>query len=180
MYVAQPAQSITKPTITQEKQSPQTTANTTALLPEGGMNLANIRKMVASQQKQPDAQVLLTEDTLHKAWQQFIEKLAHNPSASNNFKLARLQVVDLEQFDIYTDTVIQQKFIEMERGPLNEHIHGFFKNRQIKYNVLLDEQQEEVEPKERPLSPREQYLKIIEMYPIVKEFKDKMGLDLDY
>jgi hypothetical protein len=39
---------------------------------------------------------------------------------------------------------------------------------------------EDVEPKERPLSPREQYLKIIEMYPIVKEFKDKLGLGLDY
>jgi len=180
LYVEQAAQTNVKQNIAQEKQVPQPTANPSVMIPEGGMSLANIRKMVASQQKQPDVQVLLTEESLQMAWQQFIEKLAHNPSASNNFKLARLQVVDLEQFDIYTDTVIQQKFIEMERGQLIEHLHDFFKNRQIKYNVLLDEQVEDVEPKERPLSPREQYLKIIEMYPIVKEFKDKLGLGLDY
>ena len=180
LYVEQAAQTNAKQSLAQEKQSPQLSSNPSALVPEGGMSLANIRKMVASQQKQPDAQVLLTSDSLQMAWQLYIEKLVNNPSACNNFKLARLQVVDLEQFDVYTDTVIQQKFIEMERGPLIEHIHNFFKNRQIKYNVVLEEQIEDAEPKERPLSAREQYLKIIEMYPLVKEFKDKMGLDLDY
>jgi DNA polymerase-3 subunit gamma/tau len=180
LYVEQAAQTNARQSLAQEKQSPQLSSNPSALVPEGGMSLANIRKMVASQQKQPDAQVLLTSDSLQMAWQLYIEKLVNNPSACNNFKLARLQVVDLEQFDVYTDTVIQQKFIEMERGPLIEHIHNFFKNRQIKYNVVLEEQIEDAEPKERPLSAREQYLKIIEMYPLVKEFKDKMGLDLDY
>lgn len=181
LYVEHVPASNEKQAVSQLPTPPKPTAPVvTTVIQEGGINLANIRKLVSSQQKQPDAQVLLTENSLREAWQIFIEKLAYNPSAANNFKLARLQVVDLEQFDIYTETVIQQKFIEMERGQLIEHLHGFFKNRQIKYNVLLEEIIEEVETKERPLTPREQYFKIIEMYPLVKEFKDKMGLELDY
>jgi len=31
-----------------------------------------------------------------------------------------------------------------------------------------------------PLSKREQYLKMIEQYPLVKELKDRLRLELDY
>jgi DNA polymerase-3 subunit gamma/tau len=33
---------------------------------------------------------------------------------------------------------------------------------------------------EVPLTAREQYQKIIEQYPLVKELKDKLRLELDY
>jgi hypothetical protein len=34
--------------------------------------------------------------------------------------------------------------------------------------------------KDQPLSLREQYFKMIERYPIIKEMRDQLNLDLDY
>jgi hypothetical protein len=35
-------------------------------------------------------------------------------------------------------------------------------------------------PAEQSLSQRDQYLKMISMYPLVKEMRDQLNLDLDY
>jgi DNA polymerase-3 subunit gamma/tau len=36
------------------------------------------------------------------------------------------------------------------------------------------------EPVERTLNSKEQFLKMIEEYPLIKELKDKLRLELDY
>jgi DNA polymerase-3 subunit gamma/tau len=33
---------------------------------------------------------------------------------------------------------------------------------------------------DRPLNKREQFLQIVEQYPLVKELKDRLRLELDY
>jgi len=50
----------------------------------------------------------------------------------------------------------------------------------LQFNITLIEGQQEVIIKDLPLSSREQYQKIIEQYPLVKELKDKLRLELDY
>jgi DNA polymerase III subunit gamma/tau len=145
--------------------------------------LAELRKRVAGQQKKNDVQVDITEELLHQAWGMYIEKLQvqKNPSAITNFKLAELRLVDHSNFEVVTESVIQQKFIEAERGQLIEHLQHFFKNRQLKYTLVLEEKElDDNGPKEKPLSSREQYLKMIEMYPAIKDLKDRLGLELDY
>jgi DNA polymerase-3 subunit gamma/tau len=125
---------------------------------------------------------MLNEELLHQAWGQYVEKLTEqkNPSAATNFRLATLRVVDGDTFDVVTESVIQQKFIEAERGGLIEFMQAFFNNRRLKYNLILEEKPEDDTPREKPLSSREQYLKLIELYPMVKELRDRLGLDLDY
>jgi DNA polymerase-3 subunit gamma/tau len=89
--------------------------------------------------------------------------------------------VDAANFEVVTESVIQQKFIEAERGPLIEHLQQFFRNRQLKYTLILEERPDEDHgPKEKPLSSREQYLKMIEIYPAIKDLRDRLGLELDY
>jgi DNA polymerase-3 subunit gamma/tau len=147
------------------------------------MTLAKLRNMVANKQHQVVEQMMLNEELLHQAWGQYVEKLTEqkNPSAATNFRLATLRVVDGDTFDIVTESVIQQKFIEAERGGLIEHMQNFFSNRRLKYNLILEEKKDDDDsPKEKPLSSREQYLKMIEQYPLVKELRDRLGLDLDY
>jgi DNA polymerase-3 subunit gamma/tau len=36
------------------------------------------------------------------------------------------------------------------------------------------------EPGEKPLNKREQFQQIVEQYPLVKELKDRLRLELDY
>jgi DNA polymerase-3 subunit gamma/tau len=150
--------------------------------PKTNMTLANLRKKIANQQRLVEEQTMLNEELLHQAWGQYVEILhdQKNPSAATNFKLANLRVVDGDTFEIITESVIQQKFIEVERGGLIGHMQRFFNNRQLKYNLILEEKAEQEAPEEKPMSSREQYLKLIEMYPLIKELKDRLELDLDY
>ncbi|MFN8244300.1 MAG: DNA polymerase III subunit gamma/tau [Ferruginibacter sp.] len=146
-------------------------------------SLAKIRQQVSNQHKNGQAEIKpLTEEELYLAWGAFIEKLVHkkNHSAVTNFKMARLNVVDENTALIITGSNIQQKFVEQERAALTDHLQAYFRNRQLTYTVIIEETAEPEKPGEKPLNTKEQYLKIIEEYPLVKELKDRLRLELDY
>ena len=75
---------------------------------------------------------------------------------------------------------MQQTFIELKRGALITHLQTHFNNRLITYNVLLEEGDKAHLVQEEHLTTKQQYLKIIEKYPLVKDLKDRLGLQLDY
>ncbi len=116
------------------------------------------------------------------AWGLYIEELrkSNNHSGVTNFKLAKLSIVDENCIEIITDNNIQQKFIETERAALIEHLQAHFNNRFLTYRVIVIENENEIAVAEKHLTTKEQYLKIIEEYPLVKELKDRLGLQLDY
>jgi DNA polymerase-3 subunit gamma/tau len=45
---------------------------------------------------------------------------------------------------------------------------------------LVEEKDETELPADRPLNTKEQFLKIAEEYPLVKELRDRLKLDLDF
>jgi DNA polymerase-3 subunit gamma/tau len=146
-------------------------------------SLARIRQKVSEQNKNNGNDIKeLTEEELYVAWGIFIEKLVSrkNHSAVTNFKMATLKVIDNNTIEIVTENNIQQKFIEQERADLVEHLQNHFCNRQLIYSVIIVETEHNSQPAERTLSSKEQYLKIIEEYPLVKELKDRLKLELDY
>ncbi len=149
----------------------------------GISSLEKIRQKVA-QQNQSNNNVVkdLTEEELYVAWGAFIEILVgkKNHSAVTNFKMATLNVIDNNSVEIVTENNIQQKFIEQERAALVDHLQKHFCNKQLIYNVIIVENENSSQPVERTLSGKEQYLKIIEEYPLVKELKDRLRLELDY
>ena len=146
-------------------------------------SLDAIRKKVTAQNKANGNEVkVLTEEELRLCWGNFIEKLTakKNHSAVTNFKMAELKIVDNNSIEIITENNIQQKFIEQERAELVDDLQQYFCNRQLTYNVIIIEKEGTGELAEKPLSSREQYLKIIAEYPLVKELKDRLRLELDY
>jgi DNA polymerase-3 subunit gamma/tau len=149
----------------------------------GIASLARIRQKVLEENKNNGTEVKeLTEEELYVSWGAFIEKLIarKNHSAVTNFKMATLKVVDNNTIEIITENNIQQKFIEQERADLVEHLQSHFCNRQLVYSVIIVENEQNYQPVERTLNSKEQYLKIIEEYPLVKELKDRLKLELDY
>ena len=146
-------------------------------------SLDAIRKKVSAQNKvNGDGAKELTEEELRLCWNKFIEKLniQKNHSAVTNFKMAILKIIDNNSIEIITENNIQQKFIEQERAALVDYLQDHFCNRQLTYNVTIIENEDAGQHKERPLNTREQYLKIIEEYPMVRELKDRLRLELDY
>ena len=145
--------------------------------------LQKIRQQIGKRANDRTEAILpLTDVELKKAWDLYTEKLTEdkNHSTATNFNLAELFITGENSFEIYTESNIQQRFIEQERGALIDHLQQFFNNRQITYQVIVKASADDNEPVERPLTMREQYLKMIQTYPLIKELKDRLNLDLDY
>lgn len=166
--------------------SPEPDAEST---PKPGMRVAGklgslqkLRQQIAANQAPTSAVKELTMPLLEEGWHQYISLLQErkNHSAVTNFRLATLRIQNDQNFDIVTASNIQAKFIEGERASLIEHIQSFFNNRQLTYQVLVEETQMASEPMERPLNTKELFEKMSTQFPLVKELKDRLKLDLDY
>ncbi len=146
-------------------------------------SLEKIREQVALENKQNGNDVKeLNEEELYVAWGLYIEELRknNNHSGVSNFKSAKLNIIDNNCIEIITANNIQQKFIETERAALIAHLQAHFNNRFLTYRVIIVENKNNNLVQEKHLTTKEQYLKIIEEYPLVKQLKDRLGLQLDY
>ena len=124
----------------------------------------------------------LEPEALHRAWQQYADMLreSRNP-AVQSLELATLRIIDSNNFEVVTNNNLEQKFIEQERRNLSDHLQKVFENRAVSFSVIIEERANaEEEPTDRPLNKREQFLQIVEQYPLVKELKDRLRLELDY
>ncbi len=120
-------------------------------------------------------------ETLQIAWTEYILKLkeGRNP-AVQPFELAHLLVKDENSFEVITANNIEQKFIEQERNHLFSFLQQQLKNKLLQFNVIVNENMGERPVVKETLSSKEQFLKIVEQYPLVKELKERLKLDLDY
>ena len=146
-------------------------------------SLEKIREQVALENRQNgNNSKRLNEEELYVAWGLYIEDLRknNNHSGVTNFKSAKLNIIDDNCIEIITGNNIQQKFIETERAALIEHLQAHFNNRFLTYRVIIVENESNNSVEEKHLTTKEQYLKIIEEYPLVKQLKDRLGLQLDY
>ena len=120
-------------------------------------------------------------EELQKAWGDYIVQLkaSRNPAAQS-FELALLRIKDDNSFEAITANNIEQKFIEQERNKLFAFLQEQLQNRLLQFNVVI-EGNPELKPKmEVPLNSREQFQQMAEQYPLVKELKDRLRLELDY
>jgi DNA polymerase-3 subunit gamma/tau len=141
-----------------------------------------IRQQVAYKTKCADTTVKeLNADQLRCAWDEYILRLVDrkNPSAVSNFKNAVLTIIDNNTIEIIVESMIQQRFVENERAGLIEHLQKYFNNRTLKYQFKVVEDTNST-PVERPLNSKEQYMKMIEEYPLIKELKERLNLNLDF
>lgn len=144
-------------------------------------SLEKIREKVALENQNSHV-IALNEEELYIAWGLYIEELVrnNNPSAVANFKAASLTILDSNCIEIVATNKLQQKFIEAERGALITHLQQHFNNRFLTYKVRLEIDETRQAVSEVHLSAKQQYLKIIEEYPLVKQLKDRLGMQLDY
>jgi len=143
-------------------------------------SLEKIRQKVALENKNSKP-VELNEEELYIAWGLYIEQLMNTNKKPivSNFKSAKLNILDENCIEIITQSNLQQKFIEAERGELINHLQTHFNNRYLIYKLTVAEDENENEPKEEVLTTKQQYLRIIEEYPLVKQLKDQLGMQLD-
>lgn len=122
----------------------------------------------------------LTQSLLEEVWRNFsvLLKEGRNPAAQS-FDLAILRIKSDASFEIVTPNNLQQKFIEGERVHLSEYLQEKFCNRRLTYNVIVELNDDLIPKVEMPLNSKEQFQKIAEEYPAVKELRDRLRLELD-
>jgi len=120
--------------------------------------------------------------TLKDAWRAFIDEVlkAEKNPAWSSFDMADLQIQSDNVFEAIISNNINQKFLELERNKASEFLKVRLQNRQLQFLITLIESNEEIPLTDMPLTSRDQYLKLAEQFPLVKELKDRLRLELDY
>jgi DNA polymerase-3 subunit gamma/tau len=146
-------------------------------------SLKKIREQIQNRKHEQAEVFTLNEERLGTAWTAYLQKLQENNQVTSlsNLKMAKVTIIDELVFEITADTRIQQQFIESEKVGLLIHVQDFFNNPKVQFSVQLNPSADVEEVvKDQPLSLREQYFKMIERYPIIKDMRDQLNLDLDY
>lgn len=145
--------------------------------------LSKIRQEVVNRKPAPASSELkpLEDIALMEVWNRFTSDLKKNKnSAAQSFESAELRILDEHRFEILTNNNLEQRFVEQEKRKLSDLLQEQFRNKNISFSVIIREQSADHIHLEKTLSKREQFQQISEMYPLVKELKDKLKLELDY
>lgn len=144
-------------------------------------SLSKIRSKIAQEAQLGSEAKPITEEELTVCWEQFIEKLRtkKNPAAITNFKNAELSIIDNNTIEVKINGELAKRFIEAERADLIVHLQNYFNNRALTYQINVVESASNNEPVERQLNTKEQYQRIIDEYPLVKELKERLKLQFD-
>lgn len=120
-------------------------------------------------------------ESLQAAWNEYVQKLKSekNP-AGTNFEMAELKLQDDNSFIAIVTNNIQLRFIEQGGQKASQFLREKLHNTLLEFFIVMEENKEEKIPAGTPLTSREQFIKMTERYPLVKELKDRLRLELDY
>ncbi|MEN9598916.1 MAG: hypothetical protein RL596_1227 [Bacteroidota bacterium] len=124
----------------------------------------------------------LTKERLMQFWEKYSESLLaqQKHSAAGTFKIAAVEIDNDIHFTVTVSAITAQKFIEQEKMVLLDQLQTSFNNRSIGFTVLVAATEQTDVPLHLKLSSRQKFERIVEQYPLVKELKDKLRLEIDY
>ena len=123
----------------------------------------------------------LEKELLQQAWDEYVLQLkqAKSPAAAN-FEMAELSIQDENSFIALVSNNIQLRFIEQNGQKASQYLREKLQNNLLQFYIVMVENKEQKIAVDAPLTSREQFLKMAEQYPLVKELKEKLRLELDY
>ena len=119
---------------------------------------------------------------LQEIWNEYGAKMEEQQkhSSANTFKLAKLNIETDNFFTVVVHAITQQRFIEQEKMLLADFVQQAFNNRSITFKVLVEQGEAEEVPANLALNSRQRFEKMAERYPLLRDLKDKLRLELDY
>ena len=145
-------------------------------------SLEKIRARLLLETKQEKTLLELTDINLQKAWTDYTENLFKEKKypVVTQFKMAELRIDDEFNFTVITGGILQQRFIEMERSSLIPYMQKYFGNKLLKYSIEINEPEMNAEDDKKTLTSKQQYEFMINKYPLIKELKDRLKMEIDY
>ncbi len=178
--VVQETPKPTVSTITQQANE----ANTSTTLVSRGNLLDTLRNKYGDKYTiQPVIDpIALSIETLQSNWDVFANKLKEENKISqgNAFAQASLEIVDENIFKIQVDSALQQKFIEQEKMNLSEYLQNLYHTNLIAFTFEMSEGDRDAAPTIQQLNSKQRFERIADKYPLIRQLKDNLKLDLDY
>jgi len=116
------------------------------------------------------------ESSLRELVKEYAEKLRSN-NKSNQFNiLNREYVVEQDEIKISLDNPVQISILEEFRNDLVQHLRATLKNK----NISLSAHHEPGEEKKMIYTQKEKFNHLAEKQPLLKDLKDRLGLDPDF
>ncbi|HEX6916313.1 MAG TPA: DNA polymerase III subunit gamma/tau, partial [Chitinophagaceae bacterium] len=186
LYIEQPAEKKPQSPPATKPASQPVAPSTTVLRPFGSSsgtkkNLLEVLKEKYGDEYQIDPvkpAELLEMGKLQECWDEYAKRLTS--TSAMTFKAAKLSLESETSFAVTVNSLTQQKFIEQERMMLNDHLQTKFSNPIIKFVVKVESGEQPSVPQHMLLNSRQRFEKIASMYPLVKELKEKLKLEIDY
>lgn len=125
---------------------------------------------------------VLSMEKLRACWDAYavtLEKQQKHSSAGT-FKAAKLVIEDDIRFTVTVSNLLSQNFIATEKMMLMEHLQETFSNRAIVFEVLVEASEREDIPLHMRLNSKDKFEHIAGQYPLVKELKERLKLEIDY
>jgi len=125
----------------------------------------------------------LEMEKLKECWDSYaaiIEKKGGKHSTVGTFRMARLAIENEISFTITVHALVQQKFIEQEKLLLADHIQKAFGNRAIAFRIVVEEGVAEEVPLHQSLNSKDRFEHIAAQYPLVRQLKERLKLDIDF
>lgn len=125
---------------------------------------------------------VLNKEKLKTLWDKYGLTLEEQKKHSSfgTFKIARLSIDTDILFTVTVTSVTSQKFVEQERMSILEIVQNGFNNRSIAFQILVDGGEQEEVPIHLRLNSRQKFERIAEQFPLVRELKDRLKMDIDY
>jgi len=101
-------------------------------------------------------------------------------SSAGTFRIAKLSIEDEIHFNVMVGSLTSQKFVEQEKMLLLEYIQKAFSNPAIMFQVLVEAGEQEEVPAHLRMNSRQKFERIAEQFPMVKELKERLKLEIDY
>lgn len=123
----------------------------------------------------------ITDAALQTAWNGFVQQLKQQKNAAaSSFQMATLRILDENSFYVYTSSTIEYRFVDSCKNIASEYLQKELKNTQLQFYIIKKENTEPlIEEGVKPLTAVQKYQRMIEKYPLIKELKEKLKLELD-
>ncbi|MGE7773902.1 DNA polymerase III subunit gamma/tau [Chitinophaga sp. NPDC101104] len=143
--------------------------------------------LAAKQQQNANAAVKeaipLTAGAVAVYWDEFIDRFrqANKMTVVGNLQLAQTELKGPEEINITSRNIVQYRFMEEEKLEISEFFKQKFRNKDLILTLSLDEtRQSEEDTGPVPLSSKEQFVRMMEKYPLVKELRERLNMELDF
>ncbi len=123
----------------------------------------------------------LNLETLQPHWAHYASKLKeeNKHSQSTAFTLARLQINSESLFSVVVDSTLQQKFIEQEKIMLLDYLQRHYHNRGVNFDFIMIEGEKQELPLHQALNSQQKFEHIANQYPLVRELRERLKLQID-